>query len=239
VGRVDAPPSGTEQQALEEYVKGGGILLILAGGEASGGSAALAELTSRFGVTIGTEKTVSLVPGRCKWSQILPGMKEAGNGGLLAGLAPPFLEAREGGWGSHVKTLLEYRGHPLIVEAPHGRGRVVVVPADVFVNGFMCLPGALRRMPFKPGNQQLAKNLGRYLLGSQMPRVLTMEVGEQQARLRLRGRGGEMWLHAPFKQCAVRIDGTDAAAEIKDGIVAVTAPRGEVLIELVSGHGGR
>ena len=151
VGRLDCPVSGMEHQVLEQYLKSGGVVLILAGGEPSGPLAALSEMSARFGVKIGEEKTLSLVPGQCKWSEILPGMKEAGNGGLLERVSPVFLETRKVEHESGVKTLLEYRGHPLIVESPQGQGRVLVVPSNVLMNGFMCLPGVLRRMPFRAG----------------------------------------------------------------------------------------
>ena len=234
VGRLDSTVSGAEQTALEEHVKAGNILLILAGGEQSPPSAALAEMSARFGVKIEEEKALSLVPGHCKWSEILPGLKEVGNGGLLERVAPLFLEARKVQCGTGVRTLLEYRGHPLIVESPLGKGRVMVVAANVLMNGFMCLPAPLRRMPFKPGNQQLAKNLVTHLLGSVMPRIHVMEIGRSKARMHIQGRGGEVRLQVPWKEVLARLDGKGIAAETKDGGVVIRVPPGASFIELAS-----
>jgi len=232
VARLDSPISGSEQQTLEQYLKGGGVLLILAGPEMPGRPTPLADLAARFGVRIGEERTLSLVPGQCNWSEILPGMKEVCNSDLLDGVAPLFLEACKLECGAGARTLLEYRGHPLILEVPRGQGRVLVVPANVFLNGFMCLPEPLRKMPFKPGNQQLAKNLARYLLDAQTPQVLAMEAGENSAQLRLRGRGGAVRLQAPWQACTVRVNGKDIVTESQDGIMAIKAPPGETLVEV-------
>lgn len=232
VGRLDSAPSKGERQALEEYLREGGVLLILLGDGSEGGTSALAEMSARFGVKIG-ENRLRLVPGQCRWSEILPGLKEAAGGNLLEGVAPVFLEAWDAECPIDARTLLEYRGHPLIVEAPRGRGRVLVVPSNVFANGFMCLPAELRRMPFQPGNQALAKNLVKHLLGGLMPRIEAMESGDSEARMQIHGRGGEIRFQVPWGPVLVRRDGKDLDAETKDGLVVIQAPPGGSRIELM------
>ena len=232
VGRLDSALSNGERQALEEYLRQGGVLLILLGDGSEGGTSALAEMSARFGVKIG-EKKLRLVPGQCRWSEILPGLKEAAGGNLLEGVAPVFLEAWDVECPIGARTLLEYRGHPLIVEAPRGRGRVLVVPSNVFANGFMCLPAELRRMPFQPGNQALAKNLVKHLLGGLMPRIEAMESGPSEARMQIHGRGGEIRFQVPWGPVLVRLDGKDLDAETKDGLVVIQAPPGGARIELM------
>jgi hypothetical protein len=158
-------------------------------------------------------------------------MKQAGDTNLLAGAAPVFLEARKMECGAGVRTLLEYRGHPLIAEATHGRGRVLVVASDVFSNDFMCLPGVLRRMPFKPGNQQLAKNLVQHLLSGLLPKVQTMEIGHSEARMHICGRGGEIRFRTSWTDVLVQVNGKNVTSETGNAL-AIRAPQGETRVEL-------
>jgi hypothetical protein len=230
VPRLDSPVSGSEQEALEDYVKRGGILLILAGDDAS---RRLKDLAGRFGVEIGSEKALSLIPGECKSSEILGQTRETGTHGLLQGVAPFFLEASSAEAGVHARTVLECGGKPLIVEAALGKGRVLVVPSNIFLNRFMCLPRELRKEPFKPGNQTLAKNLMKHLLGGLRPRIDAMECGDSQAHMHVWGRGGEIRFQVPWKEVVARIDGKDAKAERNDGAVVIQVPQGGSRIELV------
>jgi hypothetical protein len=230
VARLNSPLSGTEQQTLEDYVTRGGLLLILAGNQASGG---LKELTARFGVKIGSEKALSLVPGECQPSEILGQTKATGTYGLLQGVAPFFLEASNVEAGARAKTVLECGGKPLILEAALGKGRVLVVPSNMFLNRFMCLPRELRKEPFKPGNQALAKNLMKHLLDALPPRIDTMECGDFKAHMHLCGRGGELRFQVPWKELVVRLDGKDATAQRKEGTVAIQVPKGASRIELM------
>jgi hypothetical protein len=220
----------TEQQALDDYVNRGGMLLILTGDDASRG---LQELAARFGVRIGNERSLSLIPGQCNSSEILGQTKEIGTYGLLPGVAPFFLEARKVEADANAKTVLECGGKPLIVQAASGIGRVLVVPSNMFANRFMCLPGELRKEPFKPGNQALAKNLMKHLLGGLYPRIDAMGCDDSQAHLRLRGRGGEIRLQVPWREVLVRVNGVDTQAEWMDGAVVIQVPQGSSRIELM------
>jgi len=231
VARLDSPILEAEQQALEEYVQRGGILLILAGAETSVG---LQQLTARFGVKIGSEKALTLIPGACNSSEILSQTKETGAEGLLTGVAPFFLEAWRAAVEAGAKTLLECGGHPLIVEAARGKGRVLVVPSNLFANRFLCLPKELRKEPFKPGNQALAKNLMKHLVGALQPRIEAMECGVSKAHLHVCGCGGEIRLQVPWKEPIVRLDGKDAAVERKDSVVEIQVPQGGSRIEILS-----
>ena len=230
LARLDSPMPVTEQQALDVYVNRGGMLLILTGDDASRG---LQELAARFGVRIGNERSLSLIPGQCNSSEILGQTKEIGTYGLLPGVAPFFLEARKVEADANAKTVLECGGKPLIVQAASGIGRVLVVPSNMFANRFMCLPGELRKEPFKPGNQALAKNLMKHLLGGLYPRIDAMGCDYSQAHLRLRGRGGEIRLQVPWREVLVRVNGVDTQAEWMDGAVVIQVPQGSSRIELM------
>lgn len=87
-------------------------------------------------------------------------------------------------------------------------------------------------MSFKPGNQQLAKNLVKYLLGGVMPRIQAMESSATKAQIQVSGRGGEISFQVPWKDVVVQLDGKDAKAESKDGAVVIRLPQGESRIEL-------
>ena len=160
--------------------------------------------------------------------------KETGAAGLLAGVAPFFLEAWDAAVEAGAKTLLECGGHPLIVEATRGKRRMLVVSSNMFANRFLCLPKELRKEPFKPGNQALAKNLMKHLLGALGPRIEAMEFGASKAHLHVRGRGGEIRFQVPWKDVIVRLDGKDMKADRENSAVVIQVPPGGSRIELLS-----